>query len=77
MKFNFLLVFALVAAPAFGCPFCKSETAAEIRASIFGANFFFNLVVSLLPFVILYIVTIVIYKTGKTTDNKNEQNQRL
>ena len=77
MKFYFLLLSTLLAAPTFGCPFCKSETAAEIRASIFGASFFFNLIVSLLPFVILYIVTIIIYKAGKTADYKNEQNQPL
>ncbi len=49
---------------ASACPFCDSKTATEIRASLFGLDFFYNLAASTLPFVAFYAILLVIYKSG-------------
>jgi hypothetical protein len=45
-----LVVGACHAPPAAACPICKSETGEQVRAGIFGADFGWNLLVTLLPF---------------------------
>ncbi|MCO6430472.1 MAG: hypothetical protein J5J00_06375 [Deltaproteobacteria bacterium] len=41
---------------AFACPFCHSETAATVRAEIFGGDFLSNLLIAFLPFGVIAIL---------------------
>lgn len=42
------------------CPLCDSERAEQIREAIFGADFFMNIGMILLPFIIFLIITLLI-----------------
>jgi len=46
------------------CPFCNSKTAKEIRASLFGPDLSFNLLITILPFIIFSAVVYLIYHGG-------------
>jgi uncharacterized membrane protein YqaE (UPF0057 family) len=59
-----LLALALVllgASAAFACPFCASETGAQVRAGIFNSEFILNLALVLLPFPLLLGIVAFIY----------------
>lgn len=46
---------------AVACPFCESETAAQVRAGIFNDHFGMNVLLTLLPFPILLAIVALIY----------------
>lgn len=54
-------VVSMVATPASACPLCHTETARQIRAAIFGPDFWFNVGVTILPFVLFLGITALIY----------------
>lgn len=64
MKAIFLIVAVTISLAGKACPFCNSKTAREIRASLFGADFLFNLSVTLLPFIIFSAIACFIYYGG-------------
>lgn len=51
----------LFASPALACPLCHTETGKAVRASVFGPDFGFNFLVTLLPFLVFGGVTAAIY----------------
>lgn len=73
MKIVLCLVLTMFNLTAFACPFCNSETAAEIRTSLFGPDLWFNLCASLLPFLFFFIITFLIYNGGwkRKPDNQS------
>lgn len=56
------------------CPFCKSDTAKEIRASLFGPDLTFNLFITILPFLICFLIVYFIYHGGLPLNKKNKFN---
>jgi hypothetical protein len=66
-KLIFFLLLASISTISSACPFCNTQTAAEIRASLFGPDFFYYLMASLLPFLIFVIIILLIYKGGYKT----------
>jgi hypothetical protein len=64
MKLFLFLGMLFLSTAVAACPFCNSKTATQIRSSLFGRDFLFNLSVSLLPFVIFYLITYLIYNGG-------------
>lgn len=77
MKLLWLIGAILLPAAGYACPFCNSKSAREIRASLFGPDLPFNLLVTVLPFVIFYGIVYVIYHGGikarKAGNIKKEQ----
>ena len=51
----------LLSAPAFACTTCDSALAQAVRAEVFGADFWLNAGLTLLPFVIFLGITAAIY----------------
>lgn len=49
------------ASSALACPLCKSETGRQVRAGIFDADFGYNLLLTLLPFIVLLAVVALIH----------------
>jgi hypothetical protein len=47
--------------PALACPLCHTKTGRQVRAGIFGPDFGFNLLVTIIPFVIFLGITAFIY----------------
>lgn len=54
------------------CPFCKSPAAVEIRASLFGEDFTYNLFISILPFLVFSIIIYLIYHGGIPYKKRNK-----
>lgn len=56
------LAFSLLAAPATlsACPVCDTATGREVRAGIFGGDFFPTLFAILAPFPVLLVLVVVI-----------------
>jgi hypothetical protein len=50
-----------LASSASACPLCHTETGDKIRAAVFGADFWFNVGVTVLPFAIFLSITAFIY----------------
>ncbi|OLY94525.1 hypothetical protein SAMN05444008_101148 [Cnuella takakiae] len=48
------------------CTMCSSKQATEVRALVFGDDFYNNLLSSVLPFVVFTGIIVFIYKGGKT-----------
>lgn len=71
MKFILLSFFLLLTYATQACPFCNSETATEIRASLFGPDLAFNLVVTIFPFIIFSVIVYIIYHGGLTRKKVN------
>jgi hypothetical protein len=46
---------------ALACTVCYSDTGKQVRAGIFGPDFGFNLLVTVIPFLILLAITTIIY----------------
>ena len=61
LKVYAAFVVLIVTTPASPCPLCHTETARQIRAAIFGPDFWFNVGVTLLPFVVFLGITALIY----------------
>ena len=60
---------------ALACPLCHTDTGKQVRAGIFGPDFGFNLVVTIIPFVIFLVITALIYfglpiRTSRSKVNK-------
>lgn len=51
----------LVATPAFACTLCNSTRAEQVRAAVFGPDFWLNAGLTVLPFVICLGITALIY----------------
>ncbi len=64
MKICLLVFFVGVQTVCNACPLCNSDTAARIRASLFGPDLFFNLLITCLPFVICSLIVYFIYHGG-------------
>jgi len=45
---------------------CNSRQATDVRALVFGDDFYKNVVFSILPFVVFTGIIVLIYKSGKT-----------
>jgi hypothetical protein len=58
-SFLFLIVISL---PTVACPLCNSNTAKDVRASIFGPDLSFNLFVTIFPFLIFGTIVFFIYR---------------
>jgi len=56
-----LLFVLLGSRAAFACPLCHTETGKQVRAGIFGPDFGYNLLVTIIPFVVLLGITALIY----------------
>ena len=59
-----LLTLALLHAladAAFACTLCHTDTGKAVRSGIFGPDFAFNILVTLIPFVIFLGITALIY----------------
>jgi|GEM_PF-1826479 len=61
MRVLLLTIFLMLTAAATACPFCKSDTAKEIRASLFDQNLALNLFIIILPFFICSVIVFLIY----------------
>ncbi len=48
------------------CTMCNSKQATDVRAIVFGDDFYKNLLFSILPFVVFTGIIVTIYKGGKT-----------
>ena len=46
---------------ALACSLCHTETGKQVRSGIFGPDFGFNLLVTVMPFVIFLVITALIY----------------
>jgi hypothetical protein len=57
--FTFLMLLSLGTK---ACPFCNSTTAKEIRASLFGRDLYFNLSVTILPFLLFSVIVYLIHQ---------------
>lgn len=69
----------LLAVSSQACPFCGSKTGKEIRASLFGPDLPYNLLVLVSPFLIFAAIVYGIYCGGfsKKRFAKREKTQRL
>ena len=45
----------------FACTLCHTDQAQELRAAVFGSDFWPNLAISLLPFVILVAIAMLVH----------------
>lgn len=70
MKALFFVFLTMLPFAAQACPFCKTDTAKEIRASLFGPDLFPNLVFSVLPFLICSVIVYLIYHGGLPSKKK-------
>lgn len=64
MKCALMILFTFASQAAAACPFCNSKTAAQIRVSLFGPDFFFNLLACVLPFAVFLVIALLIYTGG-------------
>ncbi|HYO25298.1 MAG TPA: hypothetical protein VEQ85_10130 [Lacipirellulaceae bacterium] len=56
------LIITAVALPrAAACPFCATETGQQVRARIFGADFFSNAIAVAAPFPLLLLVVLAFH----------------
>jgi uncharacterized membrane protein len=62
MKPITLLLFLIVSVTAQACPFCNTNTAAQIRAKLSGPGLAMNVGVLVLPFLVVFIVVTLIYR---------------
>lgn len=46
---------------ASACPFCQSDTGQQVRAGIFGEDFAYNLMATILPFVLFLAIVAAIH----------------
>jgi hypothetical protein len=65
VKFTWVLLLVCSCTLTYACPFCKSPTATQIRASLFGPDLYYNLLATLLPFITFSIIIIAIHRLGK------------
>ena len=70
MKGLLLFVSLIISAVVQACPFCTSDTAKEIRALLFGPDLTFNLLITILPFIICFLIVYFIYHGGLPTNKK-------
>jgi hypothetical protein len=73
MKGLFLTIATLLFSLAgFACNTCNSKQAADVRALVFGDDFYVNVFYSVLPFVVFAGIVTWISKSGKRnlSDNK-------
>lgn len=49
------------ASSACACPFCQSDTGQQVRAGIFGEDFAYNLMATILPFVLFLAIVAAIH----------------
>ena len=57
-----LLLALLLAAPAFACPVCSTDTGQQVRQGIFDDRFWVNVFLMLLPFPIFIGVAVALYR---------------
>jgi hypothetical protein len=82
MYLNIILLMILIhpSFSALACTLCESERAKRVREAIFGDDFFVNIGIILLPFIIFLIVASLIYyggsKEGFTIDLLNSNKDK-
>jgi hypothetical protein len=54
------LALLFVAAPAWACTLCHSRTAEDVRAAVFGADFWSNCTALILPVPVLLAATLAV-----------------
>ena len=77
MKPAFISILITLSFQAKCCPLCNSKTATQIRASLFGPDLYFNLLVSVLPFVICFGIVYLIYTGGRIRNIIPPENNRM
>lgn len=66
MRFCYAFIFLLLTSTAaYACPLCHSSTAKKVRASLFGPDLLYNLVVTVVPFAIFTLIILFIYHGGR------------
>ncbi len=48
------------------CTMCNSRQATDVRALVFGDDFYKNVFFTVLPFIVFTSIIVLIYKSGKT-----------
>jgi hypothetical protein len=79
MKPILFFLLTLFSLQSVACPFCNSTTARQIRASLFGEDVWFNLAITVLPFVLFAAIAFFIYHGGlpaKKTTKTGQLNQQ-
>ena len=56
-----IVVSPAMATLALSCPLCHTDTGQQVRAGIFGPDFAFNLVITVIPFILFLGITALIY----------------
>jgi hypothetical protein len=69
------VLFNLFSTAALACPLCHTDTGEKVRAGIFGPDFGFNLVVTIIPFIIFLAITALIYFGLPTRGNRAKVNK--
>ena len=64
MKVILFLLFSTSSLAVHACTLCNSKTAKDIRASFSGPDFSFNLLVTILPFIVFSVIVYFIYYGG-------------
>jgi hypothetical protein len=64
-KLIFFLLLMFISTISFACPFCNTQSASEIRASLFGPDFLLYMVAILLPFIIFTIIILILLNRTK------------
>jgi hypothetical protein len=60
------LIMFLFSLSSEACTMCNSKQATDVRALVFGDDFYKNLFFTVLPFVVFTGIIVFIYKRGKT-----------
>jgi isoprenylcysteine carboxyl methyltransferase (ICMT) family protein YpbQ len=68
----FILVIFFNSLTSLACTLCNSRQAADVRALVFGNDFYKNLFFSILPFVVFTVIIVIISRNNKSHKH-NEQ----
>jgi hypothetical protein len=69
---RFLSLICAFAFSATACPLCHTQTGNNVRAALFGPDFWFNVGVTVLPFPIFLAITALIYFGGSEAKPRAE-----
>ncbi len=72
MRALLLMILLLAVVPVYACPFCSTDSAVRIRALLFGPDFYFNLGISIVPFIIFAIIVYLIYRGGLSSSKNSK-----
>jgi hypothetical protein len=63
--FCLFVILILSSTIGYTCPICNSATAKKVRASLFGSDLPYNLLVTITPFAIFALIVFLIYNGGR------------